>query len=203
MSKIIYNVGNMVDIPDSNHTASHNKENKIIFVGKMSYEPNIVAVNYFATKIFPELKILYPNLNFTIIGANPDIRVKKLAEIEGVDVTGFVESVEPYFQDSTIVVAPMLTGAGIQNKIIQAMSYGCCVATSSIGAEGLTIKKGEIAIFDSDSEWIAGLKKLLAKSNIRKEMGCKARDYVKNNLSKEIIANQFWNFINSSFKENK
>lgn len=200
MAKIIYNVGNMVEIPDSDYTARHNEDNKIIFVGKMSYEPNIVAVNYFASKIFPELKTLYPTLNFTIIGATPDPRVKKLTEIEGIEVTGFVESVEPYFQNSTIVVAPMLTGAGIQNKIIQAMSYGCCVATSSIGAEGLTIRNKEIAIYDSDLEWIGGLKKLLSDRNIRKEMGGKARDYVKNNLSKEIISNQFWTFIDSAIK---
>jgi hypothetical protein len=46
----------------------------------------------------------------------------------------------------------MLTGAGIQNKIIQAMSYGCCVATTAIGAEGLTIRDNEIAIIDSPDD---------------------------------------------------
>lgn len=191
----------MVEIPNSDNTARHNEDNRIIFVGKMSYDPNIVAVNYFATKIFPELKTYYSNLNFTIIGANPDPRVTKLSEMKDINITGFVESVEPYFQNSTIVVAPMLTGAGIQNKIIQAMSYGCCVATSSIGAEGLNIKNGEIAIYDSDLEWINGLKKLLSDKNIRKDMGGKARHYIINNLSKEIIANQFWTFIDSAIKD--
>ena len=201
MSKVIHNVGNMVDIPDENRIATHQSKDQVIFVGKMSYEPNIVAVNYFATKIFPELKKLYTDLKFTIIGANPDNRVKKLTEIDGITVTGFVDSVEPYFQNSTIVVAPMLTGAGIQNKIIQAMSYGCCVATSSIGAEGLSINNDEIAIYNNDTEWISGLKSLLSDINIRKEMGGKARDYIINNLSKDIIAEQFWKFIDYPLNE--
>lgn len=197
MTKVIYNVGNMVNIPSEESTAWHKSRNKILFVGKMSYEPNIVAVIYFSTQILPFLKKQFPDITLTIIGADPDERVKKLVDIDGVEVTGFVDSVEPYFQDSTIVVAPMLTGAGIQNKIIQAMSYGCCVATSSIGAEGLNIENFEVAIYNTQEEWILGIKKLLLDSNLRKEMGNKARKYVMTHLSRDVIATQFWNFINS------
>lgn len=185
----------MVDIPDVASTSRHSNPNSVIFVGKMSYEPNIVAVTFFANKIFPSLKERFPSLEFSIVGANPDERVKKLNSIEGVNVTGFVDSVEPYFQSATVVVAPMLTGAGIQNKIIQAMSYGCCVATSSIGAEGLEISNGEIAIFDHEQTWIDGMLALLNDIDLRIEMGNKAREYIKSNLSKEVIAKQFWKFI--------
>lgn len=197
MEKIIHTVGNKVDIPKDDDVAKHKFDNQIIFVGKMSYEPNIVAVTYFANFIFPKLKEIIPDLRFTIIGANPDNRVYKLREISGVEITGFVDSVEPYFQNSTIVVAPMLTGAGIQNKIIQAMSYGCCVATTSIGAEGLSIENNEIAIFGNEQDWIEGLSILLKNRDLRREMGVKARNYVIEHLSNNIIAKQFWNFINS------
>lgn len=197
MSKIIHTVGNMVDIPDKDSIALHENQDCIIFVGKMSYEPNIVAVTFFSTKIYPFLKAKFPRLKFVIVGANPDERVKKLAEIEGVTVTGFVDSIEPYFKNSTIVVAPMLTGAGIQNKIIQAMSYGCCVATTPIGAQGLVIDNNEITIPHSEDEWISELILLLSNKDRRKEMGTKARTYIKNNLSKGVIAEQFWSFINS------
>lgn len=185
----------MVSIPTDELIAQHKNNERIIFVGKMSYEPNVVSVTFFSTKIFPILKEKFPHLQFIIIGANPDQRVKRLTGINGVNVTGFVDSVEPYFQNSTIVVAPMLTGAGIQNKIIQAMSYGCCVATTSIGAEGLTIDNNEIAIYNTEEDWITGIEELLLNRDIRKEMGGKARLYVKNNLSKEVIAQQFNAFI--------
>lgn len=197
MEKIIHTVGNKVDIPKDDDVAKHTVDNQIIFVGKMSYEPNVVAVTYFANFVFPKLKEIIPDLRFTIIGANPDNRVYKLGEISGVVVTGFVDSVEPYFQNSTIVVAPMLTGAGIQNKIIQAMSYGCCVATTSIGAEGLSIENNEIAIFGNEQDWIEGLSIMLKNRNLRREMGVKARNYVIEHLSNDVIAKQFWNFINS------
>ena len=187
----------MVNIPDSDLIALHNNQNNIIFIGKMSYEPNIVAVTYFATKIFPIVKLEFPNIKFIIVGANPDKRIKKLARIDGVRITGYVDSLETYFKESTIVVAPMLTGAGIQNKIIQAMSYGCCVATTTIGAEGLEINNGEIGIFNSTEEWIKGLSELLKNRKQRVDMGKLARQYVIDKLSPNIISKQFWNFIRS------
>lgn len=187
----------MVEIPNEQSIACHTNENQLIFVGKMSYEPNIIAVNYFAKKIFPKLRLLYPKIRFTIVGTNPDKKVLRLSEIDGIHVTGFVESISPFFQKSTIVVVPMLTGAGIQNKIIQAMSYGCCVATTSIGAEGLNITNQEIAIFNNDNEWVNGILRLLSCQKIRHEMGIRAREYIKNNLSYEAISNQFWDFIDS------
>lgn len=70
----------------------------------------------------------------------------------------------------------MLIGAGVQNKIIQAMSYGCCVATTSIGAEGLTNCNDEIAIFNEDNQWIEGLCSLLSDRNRRIVMGQLARN---------------------------
>lgn len=45
----------MVKIPDVGSIALHESVGNIIFVGKMSYEPNIVAVNFFSTQIFPFL----------------------------------------------------------------------------------------------------------------------------------------------------
>ena len=192
----IYTVGNMVEIPDDKLVSRHDKDDVISFMGKMDTEPNVIAVNYFAHEIFPKLKVKFTNLKFKIVGSHPE-RILSLSEIPDIEVTGFVDSLEPYYQNSTIVVAPMLTGAGIQNKIIQAMSYGCCVATTPIGAEGLTINNNEIAIIDDTDKWIETISNLLQNRDDRIEMGMKAREYVRTNLSPEIISKQFWDFIKS------
>ena len=200
MNKRIYVVGNKVDIPDSCNISQHDGENILLFVGKMNYEPNVVAVTSFIHNIFPALVKNHPKLRFMIVGAYPDARVKKLADANNIIVTGFVDSLEPYFQQATIVIAPMLTGAGIQNKIIQAMSYACCVATTPIGAEGLHINKGEIAVWKSVDEWIVGINELLDNRDIRKDMGMKARQYVIDNLSSSIVEKQFWEFVENAYR---
>lgn len=195
MSTELYVVGNKVNIPDVSLIAKHETNDRIIFIGKMNYEPNVVAVIYFAECIFPNIQKYYPHSQFIIVGAHPDERVKKLAERKGITVTGYVDSIELYLQTASIVVAPMLTGAGIQNKIIQAMAYGCCVVTTSIGAEGLAIYNNEIAIADEDRVMVQIILLLLGNPEKRREMGRLARAYVIENLSEEVISKQFWNFI--------
>ena len=188
-------IGNKVEIPDDVFVSKHESDGILVFVGKMNYEPNVIAVTWFAERILPQLLVTYPNLQFQIVGAHPEKRIQRLSDKPNIQVTGFVESIEPYFQRATIVVAPMLTGAGIQNKIIQAMSYGCCVVTTPIGAEGLTINHNEIAVWDSESEMIGGIANLLANYDKRIEMGKSARQYVIDNLSTEVISRQFWAFM--------
>lgn len=195
MNKDVYVVGNKVDIPADILTSKHENEEILLFVGKMDYEPNVLAVTTFAERVLPRLLVIYPNLQFQIVGAHPDKRVQRLANNVNIQVTGFVDSLEPYFQRATIVIAPMLTGAGIQNKIIQAMSYGCCVVTTSIGAEGLTIIHNEIAVWDDEDEMVNGLTMLLSNREKRMETGKAARQYVIDNLSPEVIAKQFWAFM--------
>lgn len=195
MAKKIYVVGNSVDIPDNSRISQHDNNDTIIFIGKMSYNPNIVAVTFFVTQVFPILLLSFPHLKFVIVGATPDVRVQQLANNKNIIVTGFVDSIEPYLQHAAIVVAPMLTGAGIQNKIIQAMSYACCIVTTTIGAEGLNIVNNEIAIVDGAEEMAERITYLLRNKDERCLMGRTARQYVMNNLSEEVIIEQFWNFL--------
>ena len=195
MARTIHVIGNKVRIPDELQVSRHECSNKLVFVGKMSYEPNVVATTHFATRVFPKLLSRFPELRFVIVGANPNARVRQLAELRNVEVTGFVDSVEPFFQGAAIVVAPMLTGAGIQNKIIQAMSYGCCVVTTPIGAEGLDIHHEEIAEVEGDNEMATTIASLLLAPERRKTMGKIAREYVISHLSESVISEQFWEFI--------
>lgn len=195
MEKEIYVIGNKVEIPDDILISKHETDGVLLFVGKMNYEPNVVAVTWFAERVFPKLLVTYPNLQFQIVGAHPEKRIQRLSDTSNIQVTGFVDSIEPYFQRATIVVAPMLTGAGIQNKIIQAMSYGCCVVTTPIGAEGLTISHNEIAIWGDEEKMVDGIRMLLSNREQRVAMGKAARQYVIANLSPNVIAKQFWNFL--------
>lgn len=191
MKKNIQVVGNMADVSEYvEETEGHN----LAFIGKMSYAPNILAVSNFVKNVLPLIRNKIPDVTFYIVGASPDRDVLKLHDGKKVIVTGFVENINEYFNLASIIVAPMLSGAGIQNKIIQAMGSGKCVVTTPIGAEGLIIK-GEIAIEKNDNDMAERIIFLLSHKDVRCAMGKDARKYVQQNLSFDAISQQFYKLV--------
>lgn len=172
------------------------KEHQFCFLGKMDYEPNISAVVYFVEKIFPKIKQKYSNVIFKIIGANPTQKVKELERTEGVIVTGFVENPYIFIQESMLFVAPMVSGAGVQNKILEAMSMGKCVITTPIGAEGLDNLTGrELVVCESDTDFCDKICNLLTDKIEVENIGIKAKEYINGYYSQERLTNIFLNLL--------
>ncbi|MCD7973904.1 MAG: glycosyltransferase family 4 protein [Candidatus Azobacteroides sp.] len=189
-------ISNMIAVPSFIKTDYEEKEPSLVFVGSMFYESNINAVVFFVEQIFDKVRNKYPDIKFYIVGSKPDAKVRKLAEVPGVIVTGFVDSVDEYFVNPSIFVAPMLSGAGVQNKILQAMAAGCPVITTTIGAEGiLDITEEELIVRDDPDEMAHAIIDLLEDNKRRKSQAEKARKYILENLSEEIILEKFKNMM--------
>jgi polysaccharide biosynthesis protein PslH len=105
----------------------------LVFTGAMDYWPNIDAVSWFATDIFPLLLQRWPGLRFYIVGRSPTQAVQALTS-EHIIVTGTVDDVRPYLRHASIVVAPLRLARGIQNKVLEAMSMGLPVVASQESA---------------------------------------------------------------------
>lgn len=189
-------------IPNYVDNLQKDDENNIVkyrigFVGKMNYEPNITAVEYFAKDVFPSIKKKFPTSTFYIIGGHPNERVFSLKKVcQGIYVTGFVDDVYSEMAKCDIIVAPMLTGAGLQNKIIQAMMFGKCVITTSIGKAGLPELAGdELCVVKGTKEYIEMITKLLNDSAGKKDIQDKARKYAIKYFSFDEVSNILLNVI--------
>lgn len=169
------------------------QKNRIAFMGKLDYAPNVDAVRHFSDAIFPKLKERYPALEFQIIGGSPSEEVKKLARREGIALMGFVDNPAGLLQEATLVVAPMVSGSGLQNKIVQAMYLGCTVVTTPIGAEGLSkVTNQELVIAADDNQMIEKMIYFLSDEaeKERRQIGQNARLYISRNYSYEKIRSQ-------------
>lgn len=194
-------VGNYVDTeywcPARDTAPEKHGAPTITFMGKMNYEPNVLAVTSFADNILPELRRRYPDVQFRIIGGRPTDPIKALGTIPGITVTGFVDDPRPLLRESDIVVAPMLSGSGIQNKILFAMSAGCCVVTTPLGAEGM-VPAGEALAVCPPEEMAAHIASLFDDKARHGQMGKAARRYILDNYSRDIIFRQFRAFVGES-----
>jgi glycosyltransferase involved in cell wall biosynthesis len=183
-------IGNFVQIKPFDQPEYQN--GLVSFLGKMDYEPNVNAVKFFVKDVLFRLKKNVPDVFFRVIGAFPTSDILNFNHIEGVEVTGYVN--DPYYllAQSHVVVAPMVSGAGIQNKILEAMYLGKCVVTTKIGAEGLANLKGdELIVCEDTNDLIVVLSLLLKDYEKCKEIGEKAKEYVCTYYSFDVIQDKF------------
>lgn len=187
-------IPNSIELNKNNYTIE--EQNVISFIGKMDYEPNRVAVVYFSKKVFPYILQKHPDINFNIIGINPTREVKKLSLHKGINVLGYVEDMNQSIIGSKLIVAPMITGAGLQNKILQSMALEKCVVTTSIGAEGLPgVTNKQIVIADNSIKTAERISVLLNNRSMRERIGINARKYVKENFSEDKIETELLKYL--------
>lgn len=108
----------------------------LVFSGKMDYRPNVDAIEWFCAEVLPRVHRKLPQTRLCIVGRNPQARILALAD-EHTQVTGWVESVQPYLHAAALYIVPLRMGSGTRLKILQALASGCTVVSTSIGAAGL------------------------------------------------------------------
>lgn len=132
-----------------------------LFTGVMDYKPNVDAVVWFAKQIWPSVLDKYSKARFIIAGMNPSISVKELEKNDGIEVTGFVDEILPYYHLSDYFVAPFRLARGVQNKVLQAFACGLPVISTSMGAEGIDCVQNEhILIANNEVEFLSAIEKL-------------------------------------------
>ena len=127
----------------------------IALVGNMDYWPNEDAAMWFATDILPILRHTHPTAEFAIIGANPTPRIRALADLQGVIVTGRVADVRPYVAHAAAAVVPLRIARGIQNKVLEAMALGRPVVVTPQAFEGVRAEAGRDLLVADSADAIA------------------------------------------------
>ena len=142
--------------------------NRIVFVASMDYHANINAAISFARDVWPRAREQKGDLIFTIVGRDPGPEVRELASLPGVEVTGTVDDVHPYYHEALAAIVPLRAGGGSRLKILEAMAAGVPVISTTLGAEGLDVKSGEnILIADSDDQLTEAIIELAENVNQR------------------------------------
>jgi polysaccharide biosynthesis protein PslH len=153
--------------------------NRIVFTGLMSYAPNVLAAEYLARRIFPRVRATCPDARLVLVGRAPTPRVRALAELDGVAVTGEVPDIRPWLTGSSVYACPMISGTGIKNKLLEAMACGMpCVATP-LALQGLrATPERELLVGRTEEELAGTLVRVLGNEELANSLGRRARAYV-------------------------
>ena len=166
----------------------------LVVSGKMSYHANISMTLYLVKEIMPLIWAKLPEVKLWIVGKDPDSEIIKLGKNPLITVTGTVDDLRPYLQKATVAVAPVVYGAGIQNKVLEAMACGTPVVTSPQALTALEAIPGvEVELATNPSDYAEKILNLLVSPEDRQRMGSAGRFYVEKNhkwpdLTKKLIA---------------
>lgn len=160
---------------------SNDSQNRIVFVGSMDYHANIDGAVSFSREVWPRLREPKPDLTFTIVGRDPSPEVRELESLPGIEVTGTVDDVRPYYREAIAAIVPLKVGGGSRLKILEAMAAGVPVISTTLGAEGLEVADDKnILIADTDEEMVEAIMRLIEQPEQRKQLSDAGRAVVSN-----------------------
>ncbi len=165
----------------------------ILFWGAMYREENYQAALWFIRQVMPLLADT--NIRFVVAGNRPPQELID-CQSERIIITGFVEDETSYFEKSLCFVSPLLTGAGIKVKIIEALSAGIPVITNDIGIEGIPAKNCSSYFHcDSPESYEIIIRRLLNGNINLLELQTKQREVVDQYFNLELSVDRYCDVV--------
>src|SRR5262249_20677303 len=150
--------------------------------GSMDWMPNIDGAQWFVREALPLIHARHPECTVAIVGRRPAPEIQKLAEADSrIRVTGTVPDVRPWLFGALASIVPLRIGGGTRLKIYEAMAARAPVVSTTIGAEGLDVAKGEnIYLADSAQDFAA-----------------RCLSLIENAAERDRVAQAAWNLVAS------
>ena len=176
-------VPNGVDFDFFTPVQSNNRTFELVFTGNMSYPPNVDGALFLVNEIMPIVWKEMPKAKVLIAGAKPTVAITSLKS-RNVAVSGWVDDIREAYADSSVFIAPMRIGTGLQNKLLEAMAMGIPCITSSLANNALkAADKKEILIGNTPEEYKRLILNLLSDTEQSISIANAGKKYVENTFN--------------------
>ena len=183
----VHVIPNGVDIPAK--VCRGDGSSDLLFVGDLSYEPNVEALADLATVIFPAIQSAKPDARLIVAGRKPLAeKLVGLLNRPGIVVHESPASLDEFYARAALFVAPLSIGGGTSIKVLESLAYALPTVASSVAARGLGLRHGEhLLIADSPAASIEACLDLLRNRDRATLMGARGRDEVSRRFSWQSI----------------
>jgi glycosyltransferase involved in cell wall biosynthesis len=144
----------------------------IIFSGNLKYDPNVDAVRWFRSKVWPAVRARFPGVEWRLVGRNQEAVEPLVSGDPRIRVIGPIENAVAALSEAKVCVVPLISGSGTRFKILEAWAASRAVVSTSIGAEGLGARPGEhLLIADEPAVFADAIARLLESPDLRQSLG--------------------------------
>lgn len=175
-------IPNGVDVYHFRRARVNRKARALLFVGNYEYPPNVDAALRLAREILPQVQKQVPDVKLWLVGNAPPPELQALAN-ETIKVTGRVPDVRPYLARAAAFVCPLRYGAGIKNKLLEALAVGCPVAATPLSVDGIAVRDGHSALIADGDALIAASVRLLTDRALQQQLADSGRALIETRYS--------------------
>ncbi|MDZ4769883.1 MAG: glycosyltransferase family 4 protein [Chloroflexota bacterium] len=156
----------------------------IVFTGNFAYPPNRDAALFLIREILPRVQAHLPGATLHLVGANPPDDLLDYAA-DDLIVTGEVPDLRPYLARAAVYACPLRVGAGIKNKVLEALAMRCAVVATPLSLDGIAVRDGEsILIADADPElFTSAVIRVLTDAPMRDRLRIGGRAVIENSAN--------------------
>lgn len=151
----------------------------IVTLGTLHYPPNADGIRWFFNEVFPLVRERVPAATLTIIGKNPPQDFIELAERNPgvIKVTGYVDDLRPYLEESALMVVPVRAGGGMRVRILEAFAYAMPVVTTTVGLEGIHgTPDHDVIVADTPADFANRTAELLENVSLQEKLATNGRE---------------------------
>jgi glycosyltransferase involved in cell wall biosynthesis len=150
--------------------------NSLIFVGYFKHPPNVEGLRYFFDQIWPGVTSQIPDTKITVIGRYAPSEILVYSQNDSVVFADHVPDLRPYLQQSAVFIAPIISGAGLRGKVLEAMAMQNAIVATRRCTEGFPFRHDqELMIAEGSEDFIRCVVELLRDPVKRKCLGRNAR----------------------------
>lgn len=166
----------------------------LFHLGSMDWMPNQEGVRWFLKEVWPMLHEQLPQVTLYLAGRKMPDDLMRL-QLEGVKVVGEVPDAMYFIGSKQINVVPLLSGSGIRVKIIEAMSAGKTVVSTTLGAAGIACTPGrDLLIADTPGQFVEQIRRCVEDADFCAEVGRSAFNLITEEYSTESLTKRMLNF---------
>ncbi len=125
------------------------------FVGTLDYLPNMDAVAFLARQVWPRVRAAVPGARLLIAGRRPGWAIQALHGRDGIEVLADVPSIPAVLSRAWIGLAPMRTGVGLKNKVLETWASARPCVLTPLAANGLALPPGHDRLVAADAAGLA------------------------------------------------
>jgi glycosyltransferase involved in cell wall biosynthesis len=159
----------------------------LLYVGAMSWEPNAQAALFLGREVLPTVRQTIPEARLQIVGRDPSPELLALRGLPGVEVTGGVPDVVPYFASAHVLAVPLEAGGGTRLKILEGFAAGLPVVSTPVGCEGIAAVHREHLLIAERGTFAETLVRLLQDHPLRQKLAVQARELARTKYDWQTI----------------